>query len=164
MVTPAYIVTLYDYSCWANHRILDTAAQLPAAAIDATPLPELGSLRTILVHTLGAEWLWRSRLEGASPRVRPTLTDFPTLAAISARWNEEEQALRARIINLDAAELMRQVIYTNMVGEVIMLPCWQILVHLANHGTQHRSEAAAILTALGASPGDLDMFIFFQQS
>jgi len=32
-----------------------------------------------------------------------------------------------------------------------------MLVHVINHGTQHRSEAAALLTDAGHSPVDLDM-------
>jgi len=38
-----------------------------------------------------------------------------------------------------------------------------MLAHLANHGTQHRAEAAALLTAVGRSPGELDMIFFSEE-
>ena len=43
------------------------------------------------------------------------------------------------------------------------VPVWQMLVHVMNHGTQHRAEAAALLTAQGRSPGELDMINYAEE-
>jgi uncharacterized damage-inducible protein DinB len=40
---------------------------------------------------------------------------------------------------------------------------WQTIVHVINHDTQHRSEAAQLLTAYGQSPGDLDISYYLHQ-
>jgi uncharacterized damage-inducible protein DinB len=32
-----------------------------------------------------------------------------------------------------------------------------MMIHVVNHTTQHRAEAAAILTTLDRSPGDLEL-------
>ncbi len=39
---------------------------------------------------------------------------------------------------------------------------WQMLAHVINHGTQHRSEAAALLTDAGRSPGEIDMIFYVE--
>jgi uncharacterized damage-inducible protein DinB len=40
---------------------------------------------------------------------------------------------------------------------------WHCLVHVVNHGTQHRSEAAAMLTSFGHSPEGIDFTRFLNQ-
>lgn len=42
-------------------------------------------------------------------------------------------------------------------------PLWQALLHQVNHATQHRSEAALLLTAAGHSPGNLDFLVYFDE-
>jgi uncharacterized damage-inducible protein DinB len=162
MITPEYVETLYDYHYWAMGRLLDAASHLDATSLDVVPLNGLGSLRQILVHALSAEWIWSNRLRGVSPPTMLDPAELPTFTAIRTRWSEEEVALRTVIAGLDQAALAQDLTYRTTEGTVRSNPRWHILVHLANHGTQHRSEAAALLTALGHSPGDLDMIVFFR--
>jgi uncharacterized damage-inducible protein DinB len=162
MITRDYLTVLYDYHYWATGRVLETAARLDPADLDAAPLAGLGSLRQILVHALSAEWVWRERLEGTSPQAMLDPADFPSLVSLHARWADEDAALRVLIAGLDAAALAEDLAYQTTDGRARVTPRWQILVHLANHGTQHRSEAAALLTALGQSPGDLDLIVYFR--
>jgi uncharacterized damage-inducible protein DinB len=39
-----------------------------------------------------------------------------------------------------------------------------MLVHVVNQGTQHRAEAAALLTTEARSPGDLDLIDYAEGS
>jgi uncharacterized damage-inducible protein DinB len=68
--------------------------------------------------------------------------------------------MRDYLDSVDDAALASVVRYTNEEGIVRERILWHCLYHVVNHGTQHRSEAAAILTELGRSPGDVD-FTFF---
>jgi uncharacterized damage-inducible protein DinB len=114
---------------------------------------------------LSAEWIWRSRIaEGVSPRGSGlNAQSFATVEELADRWAEEQDALRAFIDALTDADLQKTVSYQNTKGRSFQNTLWHILAHIINHGTQHRSEAAMLLTELGCSPGDLDMILYFRE-
>ena len=113
-----------------------------------------GSLQGTLVHILSTEWLWRQRCEmGQSPSFHLKKDDFPDLKSLGERWLEEERAMLAYVASLKDNSLDRKVRYTNTKGVDYITPLWQIFVHLVNHGTQFRSEAAVILSETGEFAG-----------
>ncbi len=158
------ILTLYDYNYWANARVLNATAKVTPEQFVAPARLSHGSLRGVLVHTLGAEVIWRLRCQGdISPSALLSETGFPTLEALRARWREEEQAMRAYLASLADGNLQQSVKYKSTKGVPFENVLWNLLVHVVNHGTQSRAEAGIALTAYGQSPGDLDMIVFFRE-
>jgi uncharacterized damage-inducible protein DinB len=147
---------LYAYNAWANRRVLDTAERLTPEAFLAAETAA-GSIRDILVHTAWAQWLWLQRWRGESPRERWDPSAFPDLASLRSRWAEIETETARYLAALDPRELERDISYVNSAGQTWRYPLWQLLLHQVNHATQHRSEAALLLTEAGHSPGELDL-------
>jgi uncharacterized damage-inducible protein DinB len=158
-----YLRTLVNYNFWANERILLAADKVSEEQFLAPARFSWGGLRGTLTHTLNAEWTWRSRWQGVSPNAPLRMQDFPTVAPLRVRWRAEQDAIRDFVERLTQRDLARLVKYTRISGGASAEPLWQLMVHLVNHGTQHRAEAAALLTEYGHSPGDLDFIVFVRE-
>jgi uncharacterized damage-inducible protein DinB len=88
--------------------------------------------------------------------------ELPTFEALQEAWSREEAKMRAFLQRLSDPMLLRVVEYrSSLSGRRYAIPLWQMMAHLVNHGTQHRSEVALVLTHLGHSPGDLDLIVYF---
>jgi uncharacterized damage-inducible protein DinB len=157
------ILTLYQYNQWANGLILRAAAQVTHGQFLAKASYPHGGLRGTLLHILFAEWIWRKRWEGNSPIYRLNEEDFPTFESLRTRWLEEDKLLMSFVDGLTDERLNGRVRYTSTRGEPYERILWQAMAHVVNHGTQHRAEAAALLTDLGHSPGDVDMVYFLDE-
>ena len=156
------MLLLYQYNQWANAKILNATTNVTAEQFTAPASFPHGGLRGTLVHALSAQWIWRTRWEGTSPTVLLDPKDFPTMLSLRERWAGEEQKLMDFIAGVTDERLTNTFDYTNTKGQPFTKVLWQAMLHVVNHGTQHRSEAAAILTDLGHSPGDLDMIFFLE--
>lgn len=154
------ILLLYHYNRWANAKILNTAANVTQEQFIAPASFPHGGLRGTLVHALSAEWIWRTRWQGTSPTSLLKAHDFPDFQSLQRRWMEEEKQLMDFLNAVSDERLNNTFDYKNTSGKPFTKVLWQVMAHVVNHGTQHRSEAAAILTNLGHSPGDIDLISF----
>ena len=151
------ILLLFQYNHWANAKILNAVANVTQEQFLAPASFPHGGLRGTLVHALSAEWIWRTRWEGTSPTSVLKAADFPDFQSLRTRWANEEEQLMNFVEGISDERLNSTFDYTNTSGKPFTKVLWQAMAHVVNHGTQHRTEAAAMLTDLGHSPGDLDL-------
>jgi uncharacterized damage-inducible protein DinB len=158
-------ITLIDYNAWATGHVLDAAARLGPGQFTETPNTFTPSLQSTLVHMLSAEWLWRTRLlteTSSPPRQADTVPDVDSLRQLC---HDEAAAFRTYLTTLDDGALDEMVQFRRLSGELSdPIKRWHIVMQMVAHGTQHRSEAATLLTTYGQSPGDLDFIIFIFSS
>lgn len=155
---------LLAYNAWANGRVRAAARTVDDVGF-STDVPGLshGSLHGALVHVYAAEQVWMSRVNrGTSPRHLPNSADLPTLTDLERAWDVQTTEIADLATSLSEARLTSPVRYTTTGATGHETPLWQILLHLVNHGTQFRAEASVALTALGASPGDLDLIAYIR--
>jgi uncharacterized damage-inducible protein DinB len=153
--------SLYAHSAWANERVLDAAEQITLEQFRADAGG--GSIRDLLTHTAAAQWLWLERWRGTSLPGMWDPASFPDVASLRERWAQVESETQRFIAALSAPDLNRPVSYVNFAGETWSYPLWQQLLHQVNHATQHRSEAALLLTRYDASPGWLDYLVYIDE-
>jgi len=141
----------FKYNLWANLRLLDACAQLSDAQLDATMKGTFGSVRETLMHLFGAEESYVQALTGrsATPRLRD-LTHFPSFDELRryAKWSGEELITVAeqgdlnRILHLD--------------GGTYDAPVMVVLIQAVNHGIDHRSQIATLLSQQDVTLPELD--------
>jgi uncharacterized damage-inducible protein DinB len=154
-MTPTMMQGLYDYHRWANRRLCDVAAALGSATErDVGKQFSFPTLKGMFAHIHGADLVWLARWKGAAPTRLLGDADFPSMAALRARWDELETDQRQFVDGLAAADLERIVEYSNLSGTRLRAPLWQLLQHVPNHATHHRSEIATMLTMISGSPPD----------
>jgi len=148
------IDTYYAYQQWANRRILEAAATVPFEQLTVPILSGFDPVRSTLAHMMWAQHLWLRRFMGLPrvPEIEPA--ELSDLAVIQTRWDEIDAGTNDFLAALTGEQLAAGM---PTGGGAATMPLWRAMLHQANHQTYHRGEVAAVLTHLGASPGELDL-------
>lgn len=154
---------LYDYNSWANHRTVDSCANLTVVQFTRDLGSSFCSVRDTLAHIYGAEWLWLQRWNGRVPESLPSAAQFSDLDSLRVSWSELENNLHTFLSLLTSSELERIIKYKNTQGVPFEGPLWPMLQHVVNHGSYHRGQIATLLRQLGAKPVATDLIAFHRE-
>jgi uncharacterized damage-inducible protein DinB len=117
-----------------------------------------GSVREQIVHLIDAEDVWFSELRGVEPSEPIPPAHGDDRERIRAHWDKVEQTIRAYL-----TELRDEVLFDTPIKEPEEdkdLIVWQVLLHVANHGTDHRAQLLRVLNDLGVDTTFQD-YIFY---
>lgn len=121
-----------------------------------------GSVRNQVVHVMSADDTWFSELRGVELLHPYNPADFDDRKILRAHWDDLERTMRDYL-----AKLRDDMLFNKPFAEGRFAPeedkdliLWQVLLHVVNHGTDHRAQLLRSLNDLGVKTTSQD-YIFY---
>lgn len=148
----------YEYHFTENRKIWDTYIT-PLSHEQFTQNMDYshGSVRNQIVHLMSVDDTWFSGLRDVEIPEPLNPADFEDRKNIRAYWDKVEQNMRGYLEKLQDDMLFEKPFSD---GEDKDLKLWHVLLHVGNHGTDHRAQLLRFLNDLGVKTASQD-YIFY---
>jgi uncharacterized damage-inducible protein DinB len=148
----------YEYHFAENHKIWDSCiSSLSWEQFTQAVNYSHGSVRNQLIHIMSADDSWFSELRGAAMPMPFPAAELDDREAIRLHWDGVEKRMRNYLAGLRDEMLFEKPVPE---GEDKDLVLWQVLLHVVNHGTDHRAQLLRALSDVGVKTAPQD-FIFY---
>lgn len=157
---------LARYHLWATRRLLRAVDGLPEAEYRGPAGLAFQSVHGTLNHLLLAEdRIWGPRFKtGASPILAPDTEVESDRGALRAALVEATLSWLTLLEEWPEARLHGTVSYRPIDGDPVELPFAPTLMHVFNHGTHHRGQITAALSAMACDVPPLDLVRMLQDT
>ncbi len=145
----------FRYNLWANLRLLDACAALSDAQLDAIMTGTFGSIRETLMHIFGAEEGYARSLTGDAPT--PMLRELTTFPGFDELRRRAERSGKLLITFTEEGKLGRTLYLDGGTYEAQDII---VVIQAIDHGIDHRSQIATLLSLQGIEPPDLDAWAY----
>jgi uncharacterized damage-inducible protein DinB len=153
MLSLEMIHTYIEYHYAMTRRVWDSLAQISEEQFLADEAYSRGSIRNLMVHLANSDRRWLAGLKNQPEVGNVKFEDYPNREAARAFFEQIAKEVSEYVAALTEAELGENP--NGMPG-----PRWQALLHMVNHGTDHRATVLERLHALGAPTFDQDFILW----
>jgi len=145
-MTPQAIRLFFDYTYWAFERVWERVYQLTDKQFTQDVGYAHSSIRNQVIHLISSHNRWIQRMQEIEVQPHLAFEDFPTRAAVEERWDQAKVEFLDYVYALDQTQLNEPVSY-KIAGRGIDAENqrWELLLHIANHATDHRSQILSML-------------------
>ena len=147
------IKTFIRYHVETTRRVWESIGQISEEQFIAEDVYSRGSIRNLMVHLASTDRRWLAGLKNLPDVGHLTLEEYPTRGSGRQIFERTANDLLDFVSTLSEQDLREP---TTQVAE----PRGQILLHLVNHGTDHRATVLQRLHALGAPTFPQDFIIW----
>ena len=155
------LVLHLDYTAWASRKLVEAAGHLTSEELTRDFGTSDHSVLGTLVHVFAADRIWLSRVTQApTPETFLDPAKDMHLAVLQNDWPQLLERWKQWAAGTTDTNAVLH--YQDMKGNPHQSPAWQIVLHLVNHGTHHRGQAAGFLRTLGHTPPTLDLIAYYR--
>lgn len=153
---------LYEYGYWAFDRVWTCIMPLSDEQFIQETDYSMGSIRNQVVHIMSASRRWMERLQGIEVLPHLEFDAFQTKDATRAMWDTLRDETMTYVRSLSQAQLDERFAWKIPTrGLSYEHHRWQILLHVANHATDHRAQILAVLHQhFGAPTVEQDLLFY----
>ncbi len=158
------LTEFFRHNAMMNRRLLDGCRQLSPEQLDATATGTFGSVGATLVHIANAQVGYAARLLDTERPERLPEDPFPGFDALTERFALGDAQLEEAAANGVEHREVELLDDDEDPPSKWRMPVRLFFVQAVNHGTEHRSQVATILSQLGVEPPEMDGWAYFFNS
>jgi uncharacterized damage-inducible protein DinB len=159
---PEAVQELLAYEQWAFERLWGCIHPLTDDQFIQEVDYSRGSIRNQVIHMISTTERWVARLQQAGMPARAVNEDYPDKASARSRW-DEGWARTVAVLSAFSHAGLDEMIHWELPDRG--LKCenrrWEIVLHMSNHGTDHRAQTLAMLNQyFGIETVEQDLILY----
>jgi len=156
---------LTRYTAWANTRLFDALAALPAGQATARRATGFGNMVNTLNHSHVVDLIWQAHLLGRPHGFTARITEIePALETLRTAQTELDRWYVSYADELSDAGHDEVVHFRFVDGGPGAMSRGDMLLHVVNHKTFHRGYVADMLYQAGTRPPVMDLPVFLRDA
>jgi uncharacterized damage-inducible protein DinB len=159
MIKAEPLAIIFQHHLWANLRLFEKCGELTAEQLDSSIVGVFGSIRETLIHIVGAERGYFSRISTGQRYFHRDEDNFMTLAELITAVRITGEGFNDWAIKVQADDTVE----IDWDGTLRLVPKTIILNQVINHATEHRSQVMSIMTQIGVEPPDVSSWSYYDE-